>query len=229
VKAGLALVAVMVVVGVGCTATLQRKVEQSPAICGFLGADVCEQLTPGEKGESGLRYVNPKGAFTQYDKVMLVVVGFFGSDPAKVQPKDEQRLTDFFYKSLHEALAKRYEVVDEAGPGVMKVEVALLDAEAATAGVRSFTMVVPQLKVLSAGYAAVAGRYPFSGGGSATVKITDAMTEQVLGAAVDRRAGGGAFKTVAQWQWGDAENAIAHWASQLADGMYAYTSGEKKP
>ena len=54
------------------------------------------------------------------------------------------------------------------------------------------------------------------------------MTEQVLGAGVDRRAGGGAIKTVAQWQWGDAENAIKDWASLLADGMYAYPSGEKK-
>jgi hypothetical protein len=228
-KTGLALVAVAVLLGAGCTKTVQRKVEHSPAFCGFLGADVCDQLKPGERGEAGLRYVNPNGAFTQYDKVTLVVVGFFGSDPAKVQPKDEQRLTNVFYKSLHEALAKRYQIVDEAGPGVMKVEVALLDAEAATAGVRSFTMVVPQLKVLSAGYAAVAGRYPFSGGGSATAKISDSMTEQVLGAAVDRRSGGGAIQTVAQWQWGDAENAIKHWASLLAEGMYAYTSGEKKP
>jgi hypothetical protein len=228
-KASLALAAVMVLIGAGCAATVQRKVEQSPAVCGFLGADVCDQLQPGGKGEAGLRYVNPKGAFTRYDKVMIVVVGFFGSDPGKVSPKDEQRLTDFFYKTLHEALAKRYQVVDEAGSGVMKVEVALLDAEAATTGARSVTMVVPQLKLFSAGYAAVAGRYPFSGGGSATVKVSDSMTEQVLGAGVDRRAGGGAIQTAAQWQWGDAENAIRAWSSQLADGMYAYTSGAMKP
>jgi hypothetical protein len=229
-KTALALAAVAILLGAGCTTTLKRTAEQSPAICGFLGADVCEQLKPGEqKEEAGLRYVNPKGIHTQYDKVMLVVVGFFGSDPAKVSPQDEQRLTNFFYKSLQEALAKRYQVVDEVGPGVMKVEVALLDAEAASRGARSLTMVVPQLRLLSAGYATVAGRYPFSGGGSATYKVTDSMTEQILGAGVDRRTGGGAVRTAAQWQWGDAENAIKHWAALLADGMYAYTSGEKKP
>ena len=173
--------------------------------------------------------MNPKGMFTQYDKVMIVVVGFFGGDPAKVSPKDEQRLTNVFYKNLQEALAKRYQVVDEAGPGVMKVEVALLDVEAATPGVRSVTMVVPQLRVLSAGYALAAGRYPFSGGGQAAARISDSMTEQVLGLAVDRRAGGGAIQTAAQWQWGDAENAIKVWSSLLANGMYAYTSGERKP
>ncbi len=229
-KASLALATVMLLVGAGCTTTVRRTVEQSPAICGFLGADVCDQLKPGERQEAaGLRYVNPKGTFTQYDKVMIVVVGFFGSDTTKVQTKDEQRLTNFFYKSLHEALAKRYQVVDEAAPGVMKVEVALLDAEAATPGARSVTMVVPQLRVLSIGYAAVAGRYPFSGGGAATGKISDSITEEVLGASVDRRAGGGSITTAAQWQWADAENAIKLWASEIADAMYAYTSGQKKP
>jgi hypothetical protein len=126
-------------------------------------------------------------------------------------------------------LAKRYQVVDGAGAGVTKVEVALLDAEAATAGARSITMVVPQLRVLSAGYALVAGRYPFAGGGQAAARISDSMTEQVLGVAVDRRAGGGSLETAAQWHWGDAENAIKVWSSLLANGMHAYTSGERKP
>ena len=48
----------------------------------------------GEREEASPRYVNPKGKLTQYDKVMIVVVGFFGSDAGKVQPKDEQRLTE---------------------------------------------------------------------------------------------------------------------------------------
>jgi len=228
-RALVALAAVTVLLGSGCGTTQRQTVKQSPTICGFLGADLCQQLQPGAREEAGLRYVNPKGTFTQYDKVMIVLVGFFGSDPAKVPPKDEQRLTDLFYKNLHEALAKRYQVVDEVASGVMKVEVALLDAETATAGARSVTMVVPQLRVLSTGYALAAGRFPFSGGAEAAAKISDAMTEQVLGAAVDRRAGGGSVDAAAQWQWGDAENAIKVWSSLLANGLYAYTSGEKKP
>jgi hypothetical protein len=45
---------------------------------------------------------------------------------------DEQRFTNVVHRNLHEALAKRYQVADEVGSGVMKVEVALLDVEAAT-------------------------------------------------------------------------------------------------
>jgi hypothetical protein len=39
-----------------------------------VGADVCAELKPGARGEAGLRHVNPKGVYTQYDKVMIVVV-----------------------------------------------------------------------------------------------------------------------------------------------------------
>ena len=63
----------------------------------------------------------------------------------------------------------------------------------------------------------------------AAAKISDSRTEQLLGGGVDRRAGGGAIQTAAQWQWGDAENAIKAWSSLLADAMYAYTSGARKP
>jgi hypothetical protein len=90
-------------------------------------------------------------------------------------------------------------------------------------------MAIPQARLLGTGYYAVSGRYSFVGGGQAAFKATDAVTGQVLGAAVDRRVGGGALQTAAQWQWGDAENAIKAWSQQAADGLYAYTSGARTP
>ncbi len=91
------------------------------------------------------------------------------------------------------------------------------------------TRAVPQARLLGTGYYAASGTYPFVGGAQAAFKATDAVTGQVLGAGVDRRVGGGALQTAAQWQWGDAENTIKAWAQLLADGMYAYTSGARKP
>jgi Protein of unknown function (DUF3313). len=57
----------------------------------------------------------------------------------------------------------------------------------------------------------------------------DSVTGEILGAGVDRRAGGGSIKTAAQWQWGDAENAIKAWSELIATSLYGYTSGERKP
>ena len=222
------LAAVTLLFATGCATTERVAVKEQPAVCGFLG-DSCRDLEKGGEGQPGLRWVNPKAQLTQYNKVIVDVVGFFGSDAAKIPPKDQEALTALFQKSLTEALAKKYQVVDQPGPGVMRLQVAILDAEAATPGLRSITMVIPQARLLSTGAYAITGKYPFVGGGQAAAKITDSMTGQVLAAAADRRVGGGSVETAAQWQWGDAENAIKAWSQLAADRLYAYTSGAAKP
>jgi hypothetical protein len=47
------------------------------------------------------------------------------------------------------------------------------------------------------------------------MKATDAQTGQLLVAAIDKRSGGIALSSAAQWRWGDAENAINYWAEKL--------------
>jgi Protein of unknown function (DUF3313) len=227
-KIAFGVVAVLMLLVAGCTTTERVAVQDQPAVCGFLG-EVCKQLTPGQEGEAGLRWVNPKANLTQYNKVLINMVGFYGSDKEKVSPKDEQTLTDAFAKALQEQLATKYQVADQAGPGVIKIEVAVLDAEAATPGLRSITMVVPQMRLLSTGASFATGKFPFAGGAEAAAKLTDSVTGEILAAGVDRRVGGGSIKTAAQWEWGDAENAMKAWAEMITTNMYAYTSGAKKP
>jgi len=132
-KMVLGLVAVTLVLVAGCATTQRVAVEDQPAVCAFLG-EACEQLKPGAKGEAGLRYVNPAAQFTQYDKVLIQSVGFFGTDVEKVPPKEQEELTALFHRTLAEDLAKNYQVVQEPGPGVMRVQVAIMNAEAATPG-----------------------------------------------------------------------------------------------
>jgi hypothetical protein len=227
-KTAVGLTAVMVLLVTGCSTTQRVTVRDEPGICAFLG-EVCRELQPGAPGEAGLRWVNPQSDPTQYTKVIVEVVGFFSTDVSKVPPADQERLTALFQQSLTDALATKYQVVDQPAPGTVQLQVVILDAEAATPGLRSVSMVIPQVRLLGTGYYAVSGTYPFVGGAQAAFKATDAVTGQVLAAGVDRRVGGGALQTAAQWQWGDAENAITAWSQQLADGMYAYTSGARKP
>ncbi len=227
-KTVLGLGAVILLLAAGCATTQRQKVEEQPAICAFLG-EACSELKPGASGEASLRYVNPNSQPTKYKKMIVEVVGFFGADSAKVPLKDQQMLTDLFRKTLNDELAKKYQIVDQSGPDVARIRVAILDAEAATPGARSVTMVIPQLRLLTTGAMLVTGKYPFSGSAQAVAKVSDSETGQIIGAGVDRRTGGGSIQSAAQWQWGDAENAIKKWCELITNGMYAYTSGEKKP
>ena len=162
---------VLFVVGCATTERQEVSVKDQPAVCRFLG-EACNNLKPGGEGEASLRYANPAAKFTQYNKVKVEVVGFFAGDTAKVPAEARQTMTDLFQKSLNEALAKKFEVVQAPGPGVIDLQVAILDAEAATPGARSVTMAVPQLRLPTMGVAAITGKYPFAGGGQAAAKIT---------------------------------------------------------
>ena len=107
----------------------------------------------------------------------------------------------------------------------MKLDVALVDLSSSTPVLRSISMIVPQARVLSSLKYLATGTFPFVGAAQAEAKVTDSVSGQVLGLFVDKRVGGGSFTTGFQWQWGDAENAINHWAELAANKLSAWTSG----
>jgi hypothetical protein len=224
----------------GCATTQQVAVSsKSSTYCPFLGAALCAKLTPtdtpgcfsgaamggGGTPLAGLRYINPNAQWTQYNKIMIEPVTFWAGDNTSVSATDQHALTNYFYASLNTAMAKKFQIVDHPGPGVMEIQVALDDVESATPVLRSVSMIVPQARALATLKYLATSTYPFVGGAQAEAKITDSVTGQVLLAAVDKRVGGGGIKTAAQWQWGDAENAIDAWTQQGADRLSSWTAG----
>ena len=225
---GVVTIGVSVALLTACTTTQQAPVVQADVKCGFLGP-ACSRLTQGTEGQAALRYVNPAAKWTQYSKIMIQPVTFWGAENSKVSPEDQQRLVDFLYAALHEEFAKKFQVVDQNGPGVMKLQVALTDVGAATPGLRTITMVVPQARLLSTMKRGATGSYPFVGGAQAEYKLSDSTGDALLAAGVDRRIGGGSIETAAQWQWGDAENVMKEWARTAAERLSAWTKGTAKP
>jgi len=210
----------------GCAVTQQAPVQRVGA-SGFLGDT--SVLTAGDKDQASLRYVSPAAQWTQYKKVLLEPVTFWGDDKTKISAKDQQMLCNFLHEQLADQLGKKYELVNEPGPGVMRLQVALVDAESATPVLRTVSMVIPQARLLSSLKYLATGTYPFIGGAEAEAKMTDSVTGQLLGEWVDKRVGGGSIKTAAQWEWGDAENAMKEWATLAATKLSSWTSGAVKP
>jgi uncharacterized protein DUF3313 len=90
---------------------------------------------------------------------------------------------------------------------------------------RSVSMVIPQARALGTLKYLATGTYPFVGEAQAQAKLSDGATGQLLGEWVDKRVGGGSIKAAAQWQWGDAENAMTAWATMAAEKLSSWTSG----
>jgi Protein of unknown function (DUF3313) len=188
---------------------------EASAASGFFG-DKLALLQPGKEGQAAMVYVNPDVHWTQYNKIMLEPVEFWDDTNSSISPSDQHMLTAYFYNQLKTELEKNFVLVDQGGPGVIVLQVALVNASAATPGLRSVSVVVPQLRILNAAQSLATGSYAFVGSAQAEMKATDAVTGQLLAAAIDKRAGGIALSSAAQWKWGDAQNAMNYWADKIS-------------
>ncbi len=196
----------------------QVQTGQAPAVTGFFGQSA-SLLQPGGEGKAALVYINPNVDWKQYTKIMIDPVQFWDSDNSGVSLSDQQTLTTYAYNKLTEDLSKNFTLVNQPGPGVMRLQVALVNAAAATPGLRSVSVVIPQLRVLNAAQSLATGSYAFVGSAQAEMKATDSATGQLLAGAVDQRAGGVSLSSAATWKWGDAEAAIDYWAQRISDRL----------
>ncbi len=210
----------------GCAQTVAeqpavvKQVEsgQASTASGFFGNDL-SLLQPGKEGQAAMIYINPSAQWSQYNKIMFEPVEFWDSADSSVSPSDQHMLTAYFYNKLKEDLQKNFTLVDQGGPGVLVIQVALTNASAATPGLRSVSVVIPQLRIINAAQSLATGSYAFVGSAEAMMKATDAVTGQLLAAAIDKRAGGVALSAAAQWKWGDAQSAMDYWAQKVNDRL----------
>ena len=217
--------AVIGLAAAGCAVT-QRAAVTDQSYCAFLGNSVCAKLQPTtDKKEADLRYVNPNAQWKQYNKVLIEPVSYWAGDNSKISAADQRTLTTFFYKALEEQLAKKFQVVNQPGPGVMAISVALEDATTSTPVLRSVSLIEPHMRALATLKYLATGTFPFVGSAQAEAKITDSVTGEVLAAAVSKRVGGGSPKDAAQWEFGDAENALSYWAQLTTTRLASWTSG----
>jgi len=208
-----AFVSLIVLIG-GCAQTQQMK---KPVKTGFLGP-VYSQLREGEKGEALRVYKNPKANWTAYDKVIIDPVTIWrmpDSQLEEVSEEDLQLFANDLWSKLRETLKADYEIVHQPGPGVMRLSVAITEAEASNPTMDTVSSVIPQLRLLTGAKGMVAGGKPgFVGVASAEAKITDAHTGELLTAAVDRRAGTKSLSGSTD-KWSDVQDSYQYWAEKL--------------
>lgn len=199
---------------------VQRAEGEKPATpppSGFLGSDysLLQPAAAGSGQQAMLAYTNTAVNFASYNKVMIAPVTFWADSDSKVSSADQQTLCNYFYNVLNEDFGKNFTVVNEPGPGVVKLSVALTDATSATPGLRTISVIVPQAHALNLIKAGLTGTYAFVGSATGEAKLTDSVTGQLLAAWADQRFGTAAVRNAGVWEWGDADNAMKYWAKGL--------------
>ena len=223
--AGALALAMGLTVLTGCGATQKAKLNQQ-AGCAMLAPDVCQNLvaTVGDD-RVGLRYVARGVTWSQYTKVLISPVAFYGSSESKVSASDQQELTNYLHQALVKSVGAKLSLADRPGPGVMRLQVGITDVEGATPALRTVSMLVPQARALATLKYLATGTYPFVGSAEAEALVQDSVSGKVLAAAMDRRVGGGSLTTAAQWSMGDAENAMNKWADITATRLSELQQG----
>jgi hypothetical protein len=190
---------------------------------GFL--DDYSQLRAGTPGDVMLIYRNPKADWIRYDRVLLEPVTLWRSGRNSLAPVPEDdllRLASDLGNAVRRQLGAGFQLTDQAGPGVMRIRLAITEARASD----------PILDVLRARSEPLppppAGPIDpelrrFIENAAIEGEIRDSRTDQLLAAGVDRRRQGApALDT-----WAAIGNALDVWAERLCSRLERRTRGQQ--
>jgi hypothetical protein len=208
------VVAVAGVALAGCAAGQATKAKPS----GFLG-DYAE-LREGKEGEALMVYVDPAARFARYTKIKIEPVTIWRSAETNDIPADEARdLIDDLDDVLRMTLDDDYEIVEQPGADVLRLRVAITEAEGSWRVVdgRLGDRLDPELQAATGTKRSDATR-SFVGKAGIEAELLDGGSGKRVAAAIDRRVGARRLKPEAG-AWDDVENAFRYWAERLRDRL----------
>lgn len=148
-------------------------------------------LTPGTGDQALYRYRNPDVRDRRYTKILIDPVLLTRSAELDAETlEDYQKLADNAFAYLVQGLENDFGIVQSPEPETLRLQLAIIEAEPSSPVRNVLSSVVPIGIGVSAIKGATTGKQSGVGEITAEFKITDAMTGELLGAAIDRRVGG---------------------------------------
>ncbi len=192
-KQCLAIAPVLCLLLSGCASTnWNAKAEGGPKYSGFLN-DYSE-LQPVGGDSKAMRYMNPQADIRKYNRILLEKIMVVLKDDAEykaIDPDQLKALTDYFREAIVRELGDAYPLVNEAGPDVLRVRLAITDLVPTKAEMSFVTLAVPYatLPDLISGAATKGGvgSAPYLGHTSIEGEALDSVTLVQVYAFVDDR------------------------------------------
>jgi len=198
----------------GACATHQAK---STDTAGFLGD--YSQLKKGGEDEALLVYVDPQANVKSYTSILMDPIRIYASkehNMMNVSSEQQQKILNYANASIRKKLETDYTFVEEPGPEVMRLRIALTEAEGSRVVLDTVSTIVPIGLALSGIQKLVTGSCSFVGSAGIEAELQDSLTGERLMAGVDRRIGGkmtGEFDKFDQWR--TVKNAVDYWAERF--------------
>jgi hypothetical protein len=193
--------------------TISGCAKQQVKYSGFL--ENYPEFGPGRDGGVDLLYLKEGVDFKKYNKVMMDHVVFYFNKDAEykgINSHEMNKMSEAFHKAFIKELKPYFRVVDKPGPDVMRIRTAVTDIVASKPGLSVTTTIVPTALAFSFVKKAVTGSHTGVGQASIEAEILDSLTNERIGAAIDKRAG---KKSEGASEWGAVEGAFEFWAKRL--------------
>ncbi|MEI6002842.1 DUF3313 domain-containing protein [Paraburkholderia bengalensis] len=156
---------------------------------GFLGDYSNLQQTQDAKGETFLRYINPKLNPTNYSAVIVEPISMY----PKAEPTEQlsqttiDQVRNYATTCLTQAMASKVRVVEAPGPGVLRLQVAITGVASTAQGLKPY-QVVPMAFVATMAVNSIAGA-PQQAKLLIEARGTDSVSGDVLAKVVRTRTG----------------------------------------
>jgi len=184
---------------------------------GFL--DDYSRLREGSHGELAFEYRNPTVKWTAYDKVMIEPVTLWRSGKHSLDPIPEGdlvRLVSRFEIAVRRRLGVGFQLVDAAGPGTMRLRLAVTEARASDPVLDVLTANPDEADAVASG-ALGAELERFVDAAVIEGELRDAETDEILAAGVDQRRS----KASRIATWAELDRAFDFWADRVCGRLEA--------
>jgi len=189
---------------------------KKPSHTGFLSDYSKLKPSPYKDAKGAMVYFNPDLPLKNYTRFIVNPVQvYMAPEGVKrgIKRGKLQELADYFYERIvHELTTSDYEIVDDPGPDTLVIRIAITDVKPAKRGLN----IIPQAMISGVGLGTASGE----------AELTDALTGEVVVAAVDTRKGNRGW--TAYTKYGNAENVLDKWALRLVIRLDE-ASGRKRP
>ncbi len=177
---------------------------------------------PAEDGSERLIYLSPGLELSRYRNVIVDPVEV-ALDPEAagqaVDPVDLGRLANYLRTALVVALRSAYPVVEEPGPDVLRLRVAITDVIPTRPAMNTVGTLLIPARIVSAAKRAITGTDLFVGEAEIEAEVLDSRSSERLMAVVDRKAGHKFELKRGATTWGHVEQAFREWAIQFRATM----------
>lgn len=184
------------------------------------------KLRPMPGGEGMLCWREANVDWKRYDKVLIERIQLYfkpGEKPAPIDPTDLKMLIDYFHGALVKAIRPEAQIVNTAGPGVLRVRIALTSLTATNTLDSLAGTAVPYGFVAEIGSGVATdrppGSTPYMGDTGLAAQFRDGATGRVIAECADNEIG---RKYAADLNQG-VPGAVTAWASGYIESFQSWS------